>query len=69
VGRQSGGTVVNFIEALHHPRLFEAWCYLVLPFVHPDNQRQGWGTALLAHAEAFVRARGARKLRVEARED
>ena len=69
VAVEPGGTVVGTIDALHHPRQFEAWRYLVLPFVHPDAQRQGWGTALLAHAEAFVRARGARELRAEARED
>lgn len=34
---------------------FETWRYLVLPFVHLDAQRRGWVTALLAHAEAFVR--------------
>ena len=69
VAVEPGGAVVGFIDALHHPRQFEPWRYLVLPFVHPDAQRQGWGTALLSHAEAFVRARGARELRAEARED
>jgi mycothiol synthase len=63
------GRAVGSIDVLHHPRQFEPWRYLVLPFVHPDAQRRGWGAALLAHAEAFVRARGARELRAEARED
>lgn len=69
VAVEPDGTVVGSIDALHHPRQFETWRYLVLPFVHPDAQRRGWGTALLAHAEAFVRHRGARELRAEARED
>ena len=69
VAVENDGRAVGSIDVLHHPRQFEPWRYLVLPFVHPGAQRRGWGTALLAHAEAFVRARGARELRAEARED
>ena len=39
-----------------------AWVHDV--FVRPDHRRQGIGAALLADAEAFVRARGARELRL-----
>jgi GNAT superfamily N-acetyltransferase len=69
VAVEPDGTVVGSIDARHHPRQHEPWRYLVLPFVHPDAQRRGWGSALLAHAEAAVRIRGARELRTEARED
>jgi GNAT superfamily N-acetyltransferase len=39
-----------------------AWVHDV--FVRPEHRRQGIGAALLAGAEAFVRSRGARELRL-----
>ena len=66
---ERGGDVVGFIcvvsslrnDSPDDPATF-AWVHDV--FVRPEHRRQGVGAALLAAAEAFVRSRGARELRL-----
>jgi GNAT superfamily N-acetyltransferase len=63
------GALVGFIcvvtglrnDSPDDPATF-AWVHDV--FVRPEHRRQGIAAALLAEAEAFVRARGARELRL-----
>src|SRR5207247_538621 len=66
---ERSGVIVGFIcvvssarnDSPDDPATF-AWAHDV--FVRPEHRRQGIGAALLADAEAFVRARGARELRL-----
>ena len=66
---ERSGAIVGFIcvvssarnDSPDDPATF-AWAHDV--FVRPEHRRQGIGAALLADAEAFVRARGARELRL-----
>lgn len=63
------GAIVGFIcvvsslrnDSPDDPATF-AWVHDV--FVRPEHRRQGVGATLLAEAEAFVRSRGARELRL-----
>ena len=66
---ERSGVIVGFIcvvssarnDSPDDPATF-AWVHDV--FVRPEHRRQGVGATLLAEAEAFVRSRGARELRL-----
>ena len=66
---ERSGAIVGFIcvvssvrnDSPDDPATF-AWVHDV--FVRPEHRRQGVGAGLLAAAEAFVRSRGARELRL-----
>jgi ribosomal protein S18 acetylase RimI-like enzyme len=66
---EAGGEIVGFVcvvastrgDSPDDPGVY-AWVHDI--FVRPEHRRRGVGTALMAEVEIFVRARGARELRL-----
>jgi len=59
-----GGGATAVVYSAPEPMTVGTWNALLLA-VHPDQQGQGLGSALMAHVEALLAARGERVLLVE----